>query len=271
MRAGDYAPATIVRKAEAVTGDLDVGAVLGRIFDVYLKQIGVLLPAALILFIPAAIVATLLVLILTPILLGLSSGPGLAATLVALVAFVPIVVVGVWYVGVVVAATEDMEDGTRDVSIGGLLQNSSVYIPRLVGAGLLVMAVVVALGVVSLLPGALLPTWVVTVIFALVTVYLLIRWALIAPAIVIEEATVTGALSRSWNLIGARFWRVLAVFLVVYLLAFLVGWVFNLVGSIFGGSLIIQQLIQAIANGLLAPVAALSNAIVFFELRRVGS
>lgn len=251
-----------------MTGDLDIGAVLGRIFDVYRKQIGVLFPAALILFIPAAIVATLLVLILTPILLGLSSGPGPAVSLIALVAVVPIVVVGVWYVGLVVAATEDMEDGTRDISIGGLLQNSSGHIPRLVGAGLLVMAIVIALGVVALLSGALLPSWVVVVMFALVTIYLLVLWALIAPAIVVEGATVTGALRRSSNLVRTCFWRVFTVFLVVYLLVLLVGWVFNLVGSIFDDSLIIRQLIQAIANGLLAPVAALTNAIVFFELRR---
>lgn len=262
-------PVAMGRKAGALTGDLVIGAVLGRIFDVYRQQIGVLFPAALILFIPAAIIATLLVLIITPLLLGLSGAPGLAVSLIALVAFVPIVVVGVWYVGVVVAATEDMEDGTRDISIGGLLQNSSAQIPRLVGAGLLAIAVLLALGILAMLASALLPSWVVVVMFALVTIYLLVLWALIAPAIVVEGATVTGAFSRSSSLIRTRFWRVFAIFLVVYSLALLVGWVFILVGSVFDDSLIIRQLIQAIANGLVAPFAALTNAIVFFELRRI--
>lgn len=250
-----------------MTQNLDIGAALGRIFDVYGKQIGVLFPAALILFIPAAIVATLLVLILAPILLGLSSGPGLGASLIALVAVIPIVVVAFWYIGVVVEATEDMEDGARDVSVGGLLQNSSRHIPRLVGAGLLVMVALIALSVAALLLGAVLPGGIVAALLAVVTTYLLIRWALIAPAIVIEGATVTGAFTRSSNLIRGHFWRVSAVFLVVYLLVFLVGLVFNLVATIFGGSVIIEQLIRAIANALVAPVAALSSAIVFFELR----
>ncbi len=44
-------------------------------------------------------------------------------------------------------------------------------------------------------------------------VLLAVRWSLAAPALVLEKATVTTALRRSWRLTGRSFWRVLGILL----------------------------------------------------------
>jgi hypothetical protein len=45
------------------------------------------------------------------------------------------------------------------------------------------------------------------------SVFLTVRWALAAPALVLEKASVLTALRRSWRLTGGSFWRVLGIVL----------------------------------------------------------
>src|SRR3954469_16664284 len=83
---------------------LDVGTVLERVLGVYRSQFGLLIPAALILFLPIAILNGLI-----------ATGGGVLA---ALLAGVLGVVATFWYQGMVVEATEDILDGRRDHTIG---------------------------------------------------------------------------------------------------------------------------------------------------------
>src|SRR4051794_37227898 len=104
-------------------GRLDVGQVLPRGFDIYRDQFGLLIPAALVVFVPVAIVNAVV----------LNSGLLLAGLLTSGIALIGTF----WYQGMVVEAARDILDGRRDHSIGSLFSAASPFIGRLIGAGIL--------------------------------------------------------------------------------------------------------------------------------------
>ena len=108
---------------------LDTGRVFERIFQIYGDQFTLLIPAALVLFLPVAILNGFL----------LESGGilvGLATTAIALIATY-------WYQGMVVEAVVDILDGRRDHTVGSLFSSASPFIGRLIGAGILATLIII--------------------------------------------------------------------------------------------------------------------------------
>jgi len=108
---------------------LDTGRVFERIFQIYGEQFTLLIPAALVLFIPVAIINGAL----------LTSGGVLAAlgsTAIALIATF-------WYQGMVVEAVVDILDGRRDHTVGSLFSSVSPFIANLIAAGLLATLLII--------------------------------------------------------------------------------------------------------------------------------
>ena len=102
---------------------LDTGRVFERIFDIYRDQFTLLIPAALILFIPVAILNGIV----------LAGGGALAALITAAISLIATY----WYQGMVVEAVVDILDGRRDHTVGSLFSSVSPFIWTLVGAGVL--------------------------------------------------------------------------------------------------------------------------------------
>src|SRR5687767_12328653 len=123
---------------------LDIGAILSRVFQYYREQAGVLLPAALIIFVPIALIAGALV------------AAGLGVLLVSAVA-------NAFYQATVVEAGRDIQDGRRDLDMGGLFRSAlQVLGPVLVAAILLGLGIAIGL-VLLIVPGLILMTiWAVT-------------------------------------------------------------------------------------------------------------
>jgi hypothetical protein len=86
---------------------LDVGAVIRRVFDIYVDQAPVLMPAAAVVFVFTGIVSAVLV---------------AAAPALALVALVIGLVANTLFTGMVVELVADIQDGRRDASVGQLLR-----------------------------------------------------------------------------------------------------------------------------------------------------
>jgi hypothetical protein len=60
----------------------------------------------------------------------------------------------------------------------------------------------------------MLPVW-ASLWAGVIAIYLVIRLSLFGPAIVIEEADIADSMGRSWGLLGGRWWRTLALLLLI--------------------------------------------------------
>src|SRR4051794_21083272 len=167
---------------------LDTGRVFERIFKIYGEQFSLLIPAALVLFLPVSILNGIL----------LDSGGvllGLATIAISLIATY-------WFQGMVVEAVVDILDGRRDHTVGSLFSSATPFIGTLIGAGILATLIVIVGFILIIIPGLIALTFL----------------AVVAPAVVIERTGVTGALSRSRELVGGNGWRVFGVIVVLFLL-----------------------------------------------------
>lgn len=214
---------------------LDIGATFSRIFDTYGKQFGVLIPAALVIFIPVAIINGL----------ALSGDGSLFLLFIsALASFVGMF----WYQGVVVGAAADMQDGRRDYSIGQLFGSAGEVLPSIIGAGLLA-GIAIAIGLILLvIPGLFLAT----------------IWAVLIPVIVIERTGAIDAFRRSRALVRGNGWQVFGVIVIIFLAQVVIT---QIVAAILGDSTVVGAIGNLIVSVLVAPVSALAAAVMFFELR----
>jgi hypothetical protein len=217
-------------------GKLDTAGVLERVFDVYRQQFGVIIPAALVVFLPVAVVAAL----------ALSEGSLLLALVASIISFVGTF----WFQGVVVEAVRDIQDGRRDFTVGQLFESVRPVLAPLIGIGVLA-GLGIAVGFVLLIvPGLILLTW----------------WAVIAPVIVIERGRAMDAFGRSRELVRGNGWPVFGVIVFLFFVNLVVTQIIRAIaGDSFAGGLIASL----ISNVLVAPLSAIAAAVIYLSLRRL--
>ena len=157
---------------------LDLGKVLERVWETYRDQFGLLIPAALVVYVPVAIVNGII----------LSAAGVLGALLAAAVG----IVATFWFQGMVVEAARDIMDGRRDHTVGSLFQSVAPVIGMLIGAGLLAGIAIFFGFILLIVPG----------------LFLLTIFAVVAPVVVLERPGVSAALSRSRELVRGHGWQV---------------------------------------------------------------
>jgi hypothetical protein len=216
---------------------LDTARVFERIFEIYRQQFTLLIPAALVLFLPVALISGLLY--------ASTVGPVELILLVALGA-----VVGVWFQGMVVEAALDILDGRRDHTVGTLLRSVTPVLGPLVLAGVLA-GLATGIAMLLIVPG----------------LYLLTIWAVLAPVIVIERRPAMEAFGRSRELVRGHGWQVFGVVVVVYLLQVLTSLVLRTVADSAGDSFATYTVAELLVRLLIAPLSALAAAVMFFELK----
>jgi hypothetical protein len=218
---------------------LDVGTVLQRVVDVYRSQFGLLIPAALIVFVPVAVLNGLI-----------ATGGGVLAALVAGI----LGIVGTyWFQGMVVEATEDILDGRRDHTLGSLFASVTPVLLPLIGAGILA-GIGIAIGfILIIVPGLILLT----------------IWSVVAPAIVAERKGVFEAFGRSRELVKGHGWQVFGVIVVLFLLQLIVGGIVQAIFRSASDTFASFAIADLIVRVLIAPLSALAAAVMFFELKRL--
>jgi hypothetical protein len=218
---------------------IDVGNVLQRTFRVYGDQFGLLIPAALILFLPVALLTGLVQ----------SSGGLLASLLAAAIG----VVATYWFQGAVVEAVRDILDGRRDYDLGSLFRSVTPVLAPLIVAGI-VAGIAIGIGFVLLIvPG----------------LFLLTIWAVIAPVIVVERTRPFDSFGRSRELVKGNGWSVFGVILVILIGTAIVGAVFQALLISISDSFVGYFIGNLITRVLVAPVSAIAAAVLYFELKRV--
>jgi hypothetical protein len=219
---------------------LDTARVFERIFEVYRDQFTLLIPAALILFLPVAVLNGL-------VLAGGGALAALGALAIGLVA-------SFWYQGMVVEAVVDILDGRRDHTVGSLFSSVSPFIGTLIGAGILATIIIVIGFILIIVPGLIALTFL----------------AVVAPAVVIDRATATGALSRSRDLVRGNAWRVFGVIVVLFLITAVLNSIVNAIGGgVSDDSFAGFALADLVVRVLLTPLSAIAATVMYVELRRV--
>jgi hypothetical protein len=217
---------------------LDTARVFERIFEIYRDQFTLLIPAALVVFIPVALVSGLI----------FAGTPGPLEFLLVLVIGA---IAGVWFQGMVVEAALDILDGRRDHTVGSLLRSVTPVIAPLAVAGILA-GLATGIGIVLLVvPG----------------LFLLTIWAVLAPVIVIERKPAMDAFGRSRELVRGHGWQVFGVVVVVYLLQVVTSLVLQAVADSVADSFATYALSELLVRLLVAPLSALAAAVLFFELK----
>jgi hypothetical protein len=215
-------------------GRIDVGGVIRRVFQIYVDQASVLMPAAAVVFVFTGIIAALLV----------AASPALA-----LVAVVIDLVATTLFTGMVVELVADVQDGKRDASPGQLLQAATPVLGQLILVGIVAGIGIVVGFVLIIIPGLILIT----------------IWSVAAPVVVLEHPGVFAALRRSRELVRGSGWQVFGVILVLYILVAAVSLIIEGAAQSAGSG--IGIVVRVVIGVLTAPLSALAASVLYFELR----
>ena len=217
---------------------LDVARVFERIFEIYKDQFTLLIPAALVVFVPVALISGLIYAGDVSIIGGL-----IVAAIATIATY--------WFQGMVVEAARDILDGRRDHSVGSLVQSVTPVLGPLIIAGILA-GVGIGIGLLLLIvPG----------------LFLLTIWAVIAPVIVIERLGAIDSFGRSRELVRGHGWQVFSVIVVLFLVQFIITAVLNAIANSVSDSFVGYTISDLIVRVLVAPFTALAAAVLFFELK----
>jgi len=217
---------------------IDVGNVLKRIVGVYGDQFGLLIPAALAIFVPIALLNALV----------LEGGGIIASIAVAAIG----VIATYWFQGMVVEAVRDILDGRRDHTVGSLFKSVAPVVGALIGAGILA-GIAIGIGFILLIvPG----------------LFLLTIWAVLAPVIVVERPGVFPAFGRSRQLVKGNGWQVFGVIVVLFLISIVATTVVQAILVAVADSFIGHFVADLIVRVLVSPLSALAAAVLYFELKQ---
>jgi hypothetical protein len=221
-----------------VNGDrrLSVGQTLNDVFSLYQQHFGVLIPAAFWLFLGVGVLNGIV---------G-NGDPGLLG-LVFIVTFA----VAMLYQGMVVSLVRDVQDGSRDSSVGELLGSVGPVLPTLLIASI-IYGVAVAIGFfLFIVPGCILLT----------------IWAVIAPVIVIEKAGVGGAFGRSQELVRGYGWPVFGTVISATLITAVATLILTGIAEAIAGGPLLRIVFGTLATTLTAPISGLVAAVLYYRLR----
>jgi hypothetical protein len=213
---------------------LDVGAVISRVFSIYVDQAPVLMPAAAVVFVLTGILSAVLI---------------AASPLLSILALIISLVATTLFTGMVVELVADVQDGRRDAGVGRLLAAARPVIGSLILVAI-VAGIAIGIGLVLIIiPG----------------LFLITIWSVFAPVIVLEHPSGLKSLGRSRELVRGNGWRVFGVILVLVVGVEIVAAVLEAIADSAGtgASIVVRVVVQI----LTAPLAALAASVLYFELR----
>lgn len=193
---------------------------------------------------------------------------GIAATIAA------IVILSAQTAGLIDAASS-LHLG-RPTSFGEAIRRGLRATPRLIGASLLIVVLVVGLWIVAGVLMVVSQQGLVVaglVMLALVGTVYVFASTVVAPVVVTQEgAGPVTALRRSWALSDGNRWRILGLQLLLLVLNVVIGALLSVVfvGSLLGNEtvqLVVQQVANLAVQVLWAPVQWATMAILYYDLR----
>ena len=214
--------------------EIEVGAILDRVFRIYREQFPVLIQCSVIVF---GLIGILNV--------AITAASAALALIVLLITLVGTFI----FTGAIIELVADVQDNRRDMSVGELFGSVLPVLGQLVLVGL-VAGIGTGLGFVLLIiPGLILLT----------------IWSVAAPVVVLERPGGLRALGRSRELVRGNGWRVFAVIFVLFAFVAVVSFVIELAFSF--SSAVVSALVASVVTIFTAPVQALGAGVLYFALR----
>ena len=177
---------------------------------------------------------------------------GAVRAVLGLVSLIVTLIGTFWLQGALVYAVSDVRDGKIDTTITGVFERVESKVLPLIGAGILA-GIGIGIGFVFLIiPGLVLLTW----------------WALIVPAIVLENLGVMEAFGRSRELVRGHAWTVFGVVVITAILTAVAGLIIEAIFS-FLGSFLRIWIGGTIANAIVGPFFAVALTLAFFRLQEL--
>ncbi|HEY4426688.1 MAG TPA: hypothetical protein VGN08_00630 [Solirubrobacteraceae bacterium] len=217
---------------------IDVGEVIRRVFDIYVDQAPVLMPAAAVVFVFTGILSGVIV----------AASPGLAV--IAVLIYLAAATI---FTGMVVELVADLQDGRRDAGPRQLLARATPVLGQL-----LLVAIVGAVGV-----------FVGLVLFVVPGLILFTIWSVSAPVVLLERPPGLRALARSQQLVRGNGLQVFGVILVLDILVLLLGGALELAAE--SGGTALGIVVRVIVGVLTAPLSALAASVLYFKLRSAAA
>jgi hypothetical protein len=196
-------------------------------------------------------------------------------------------VAGCLEMGAIVHATSALYVGEPS-TVGGAYRQAFGRFWALFRIGVLLVVAAAAVMVVWLLPAALGPALicVTTPLVAILGMWLVVRWSLAIPALVVERVGASQALRRSTELVRGAWWRSFVTLLLVTILS-MVLWLLAvvLVGAIIAGAqaviapglngpadwaAILESLLNNVVGWLVAPLFYIGVTILYYDRRVRG-
>jgi hypothetical protein len=216
---------------------LDIGRILQGVFDNLGALMPVLLTGAVLVYLPLSIAEALL-----------TEDMDLSAALLSLVGFLFFAFGVFWYEGVVVLAVQASRAGQKP-SPGPIFSAALPFALPLLGATILaVLGILIGL-VLLIIPG----------------LFLLTKWFLIVPAIVLEKRRVMESFNRSWELVKGVSWEVFAVLVIVSVLSMIIS---SIIEAVIGDDGVLYVALGTFLGGIVtAPFTGLAAAGIYFDLK----
>jgi len=178
-----------------------------------------------------------------------SSDEAAASVLWGLIGVVVGLVGTFWVQGALVEAVRDVRDGRADLAVGELYDRVRGRLPALIVAGLLAgLGVLVGL-ILLIVPG----------------LYLLTRWSMIVPVIVLEGRSASDSFGRSWEVVRGDAWRVFWLILITLFGAALASGVLQAL-LLFLPDFFSTWLGSALANTIVVPFVATAWTVAYYRL-----
>jgi hypothetical protein len=179
-------------------------------------------------------------------------------------------IVGFFFVqGALTLATDDVRDGSVDTGMRELVRASRERLPALAGTSLLI-GIVLGVGgaIVVIATSALGAIWLGVLLVLPVFLFLLARWSLVTPIVMLERGSGFGAIQRSSSLVKGHGGSVFWIIVVTGVLAGVATAVIRaLIQAVLSGFLAVW-LTSTIANAVTTPFVALAWTLMYFHLRR---
>jgi hypothetical protein len=242
---------------QGITRELSLGEVVSKTFELYRRNFAQYFALYLVVEAVIGAVSTLAYnAFVLPSLPGNPTAqqvanwfPGFAGTLAELVVSVGVVslVFGtIAFGGTVKMASEEVEN--RSIDLGGAVKFAATKLLWMWVLGLL-LGIIVALGFIALIvPG----------------IILAVMFSLAFQALLIEGAGITGSMSRSRELVGHRWLKTFATFLVFVIIIGIASGVVSAISAPFGDA---STLVSSVLSAFYQPILPVATTVYFYSNR----